>query len=195
MRTKPSGKRTAVWAATLGAALLASAALLYRDRIAESYYLRQLERGSRMDRAQAADRLAGMRSERALPLLLRAIEEECLDDERIVLHDCEDLLQPFSRFGDAALPVLTERLRTAMTGRLDESAGFLPALFALERTYRHEARDEVDVSRLLSEIARDPEVPGEARDAAAEALRASEDREREEGRKHWEVPPPKKDER
>jgi HEAT repeat protein len=70
---RPRGKRLALLLAGLGVCVLVAAVLVFRERIAEKYYLHKLEHGAEEEADPALDALLAMESAAALPFLLGRI--------------------------------------------------------------------------------------------------------------------------
>ena len=105
------GKAIALSTAAVGLVVLVAAGIAGKDWILETWYLRQLMCGSDHEKLYAAEKLAGIRSVRAVPALLFCLQEELrgrsdaslqwtLSGQAFHLQGC------LARIGKPALPTL-----------------------------------------------------------------------------------------
>jgi hypothetical protein len=186
------GRTIAGWSAVLGLVTAAVAGYLFRDSIREAWYIHELEIGSLEEKVAAAQRLGELKSARAAPALIEALQILCAEAEGESAKPYSAFQQAMRQIGKPALLALVRAVPRGVSmisqdldemQSLDGAAGFYifihetieiissgktpPEILPRESSY-----DFVDLQRILESLRDDPLASPELRQAAAESLKA-----------------------
>ncbi|MBI4586854.1 MAG: hypothetical protein HY717_22805 [Planctomycetes bacterium] len=101
--TTRRGRAVAIAAATLGLATLAASGLLFKDRLAEEWWLWRLRSPDRAERERAAARLGELKSARAVPRLVELLVAESVPEAEMSNQDQVFILAGQDRVQDGSI--------------------------------------------------------------------------------------------